>query len=151
MFVRKLALGAAFLAAALSTSARAAEPGAPPTDYAQQARIYYAGEGHAFRSHVEFTAEGAVIRFEGEVKLKARPMSAKEQELRNEWIANVPLDIGDVDPGPRQEIIGRILDRTNPLNVIRTVPQALASDFEAWGSPMRFDAIWLDQNHPASE
>lgn len=149
MSIRPLVF-ATLVSAVLLTGARAEEPAAPPKDPAQRQRIYYAGDGHSFRSRVEFTEEGATLRFEGEVRLKARPMSAKEQALRAEYIANVPLGPGDLEPGPRQEVIAKILGRTNPLGVLRDVPQAVEAGFQSWSSPLRFDAIWLDQNHPVA-
>ena len=150
MFIRTLAL-AALVASALSPTARAADPAAPQEiDPKFRQRIYFTGghgNGYSVDTEIEYTEDGAVVRFLGEVRLSARPMSEKEQGLRKEWIAGVPLGPDD-EASERHQAIEKILARTRPGDVTNGLKPALDAAMEAWRSPMRFDAVWLDQNHP---
>ncbi len=132
--------------------ARADGPAPAPTPAKAPAPRVYFTEGGSMsqKCRVEQTAEGTAVVCESRVVLGSRPMSQLEQAMRLEWIRG--LDLGDgkataLTP-QRREVIERILDRTNPMNVVRPVEAALRSGFEAWTSPLRFEAMWVNHNHP---
>jgi hypothetical protein len=37
------------------------------------------------------------------------------------------------------------------MGVVRDLPEAVEASFEAWRSPLRFEVIHLDQEHPVGE
>ena len=145
-----LSLGLISSAFASDNSNAASEP----TDPAHQERIYYAGLGSSVEqsSRIEYTEDGAVIHVTSKIVLKARPMSKKEKGLRIEWINTLPLGEDETsDESPRFKMIEKILNRTSPANILNQSKQALSNSFSEWDSPMKFEALFLDQNHPRDD